>query len=37
MSCAGSALPILLILAAQTAAASETFYNVKLTVDLDRQ
>jgi aminopeptidase N len=37
MSCAGSAFPILLILAAQTAAASETFYNVKLTVDLDRQ
>ena len=37
MSRAGSALPILLILAAQTAAASETFYNVKLTVDLDRQ
>ena len=37
MSCAGSALPILLILTAQTAAASETFYNVKLTVDLDRQ
>ena len=37
MSCAGSALPILLILTAQTAAASETSYNVKLTVDLDRQ
>ena len=37
MSRAGSALPILLILAAQTAAASETHYNVKLTVDLDRQ
>ena len=37
MSRAGFAFPILLILTAQMAAARETFYNVKLTVDLDRQ